>query len=132
MLKKFLLIFVLVGLLSACGGGSDETNNDSNAGSTVQFDDPAAEAEKSMEEKGLELLRQQTDSFDQVPDESILATGKALCASLDKGSSIEDVAWDAIEVYGPDAGALVSLAVLIQCPEYESDLNAWTSGSTAS
>lgn len=130
MFKKLLIILVLVGFLSACGGGSGESS-DTNAGSSVEFGSPEEDAAKSMEEKGLELLRQQTDAFDNVPDESILATGKALCASLDKGSSVQDVAWDAIGVYGPDAGALVALAILVQCPEYEADFNRWTATSGA-
>ena len=128
MFKKLFLLFVIVGLLSACGGKEAESA-DTNAGSAVEFGDPASEAEKSMEEKGLDLLHQQTDAFDNVPDDTVTKTSEALCASLDKGSSIEDVAWDAIEVYGPDAGALVALAVLVHCPEYESEFEAWTSGS---
>jgi hypothetical protein len=130
MFKKLFLLLVIVGLLSACGGQEAEPS-DTNAGSAVEFGDPTSEAEKSPEEKGLDILREQTDAFDNVPDDTITNTSEALCASLDKGSSVESVAWDAIEVYGPDAGALVALAVMVHCPEYESDLEAWFATSGA-
>lgn len=123
MYKKLFLIVILIGLLSACGGKEESSNSSAVEFGTTQ--EVAPPTLSDLDQRGLDLLREKTNAFDNTPDKTVLDTAEAMCEAVDEGRSIEDVAFDASQNYGLDAGAFVAVAVQIRCMQHMPELKAW-------
>jgi len=130
MKRKFAAVTAafLFAALSACGG--DTTSEPSPTTVTVTAEPTQPESvyppESSIDEAFLGLLRDNTDSWDTLPDTEVITLAEEMCGAWSRGGTFEEIAGIMVDSgFDPyESGFFMGAGTEFYCPEYSDLVNS--------
>lgn len=133
-MKKIIVALVL-GLalsVSACGNDDEQASAPVTVTATPETSEapvtpdtpvapPTTEAPSDdIDTLFLQVLRQNTDSWDNIPDDAVVSLAESMCGAWDEGSSFRDIASIFLKNgYSPEeSGFFIGAGTQAYCPEY--------------